>query len=49
MRKVDKTLKEVRKWKRKVGLKLKKMSVREEVAYFRTKREARLHHRPKPA
>lgn len=49
MRKIDKTLKEVRGWKRKVSAKLKKMSLREEIAYFRAKREARLQHRPKPA
>ncbi len=34
MRKIDKTLKEVRSWKRKVAAKVKKMSRSERVAYF---------------
>ena len=49
MRKIDKTLKEVRSWKRKVSAKLGKMSIREQVAYFRSKRASRLNGKLKPA
>ena len=34
MRKIDKTLKEVRSWKRKVAAKVSRMSTKERVAYF---------------
>jgi hypothetical protein len=34
MRKIDKTLKEVRTWKRKVAAKVRKMSRAERVVYF---------------
>jgi len=34
MRKIDKTLKEVRSWKRKVSAKTKGMTAKEVVAYF---------------
>ena len=36
MRKIDKTLKEVRAIKKKISVKTAKMSVREAVAYFRS-------------
>jgi len=39
MRKIDKTLKEVRSWKRKVAAKVSRMTREQRVAYFNAARE----------